>query len=296
MIPETHREPIPGLQFWTNQNNVRVCRLHYRADPEKTEGWADKAAAKYPGGRKGSAWRMEMEIEPYAYAGQLVYPEFTVQTHVVQPWELPRDWPAFRTIDTGVANPFACLWVRLSPEGIFYVYREHYEVRWSLEKHISRIKGMTGQEEIEYTVIDPIAGNETLASENTVSEQIAELGIPTCPGNHDVHAGITAVHRVMMIQEWGRPRVQVFSTCTNFIREHLNYRYQKPTEKQAAMKNVSEQPMKVNDHTCDAFRYLVMGVPLNYGATYGIWGTPESRAVNDHERILRQVVAQREWD
>lgn len=296
MIPDSFAEPIAGLQFWTNQNHIRVCRLHYSADPMKTPEWVEKASVKYPGGIKGSSWQMEMEINPYAYAGSLVYPDFSIKTHVIEPWALPGDWPAFRAIDPGFANPFACVWVRVSPDGTFYVYREHYKSRWTLDLHCSAIKGLTGHEEIDFTVIDPIAANESLSSEHTVQDQIAEHGIFTIPGINDVEAGITAVNALMRIQENGQPRVKVFSTCERFIDEHRNYRYQLLTDKQKTMKNISERPMKVNDHTCDAFRYLVMAVPPGYCSRHGIHATPEQRSLNAHERILARIAHGKGWD
>ena len=49
--------------------------------------------------------------------------EFDPKKHIVTPFEIPKSWRKYRTIDYGL-DRLACLWIASSPDGISYVYRE----------------------------------------------------------------------------------------------------------------------------------------------------------------------------
>lgn len=262
-------EPVKGVQAWTNPDGFRVCRLHWSADPRKTDAWADEFSRMFPGGRHGSAWREEMEIDFHARAGRPVYPDFNLQTHVIQPFTIPAHCPRFRTIDPGWHNPTACLWVALVDECLT-VYREHYQSRLNIEKTASAIKGMTGRDTIEYTVIDPAAYETNMHAQRSIAEQFAEHGIFCIGSNNDVEAGIQAVASLIATNDLGEPRLKVFANCYNTIREFQGYRYMELSDAQKQIANEKEKPIKKDDHAMDALRYLVMNVSDRYLQQYGM--------------------------
>ena len=51
------------------------------------------------------------------------FSEFSTAKHVCDPFEIPREWRKWRTVDYGL-DRLACLWIAVSPEGNAYVYRE----------------------------------------------------------------------------------------------------------------------------------------------------------------------------
>jgi hypothetical protein len=61
--------------------------------------------------------------------------------------------------------------------------------------------------------------------------------------------------------ETGKPRLFVFNTCVNLLDELSTYRWQELSANQEGKRNQREDPVKLNDHACDALRYLVMGLP-----------------------------------
>jgi len=82
------------------------------------------------------------------------------------------------------------------------------------------------------------------------------LGIRTIPAKKDIHLGIEAVQTVLKVQGNGKPRLFIFKGCTNTVREMAGYKWAEGTE----TKDAKDEPLKVNDHTCDCLRYTIYGV------------------------------------
>ena len=99
-------------------------------------------------------------------------------------------------------------------------------------------------------LIDPAAGQRTLASRRTVSELFYERGILVDPKvNKDVFAGIAQV-KSFLSPKSSSPNLYIFSNCTNMIREFKTYFW-----------GSGDSPRKVDDHAMDELRYYLMSVP-----------------------------------
>lgn len=107
------------------------------------------------------------------------FPEFTIGTHVLKPFQIPTYWMRFRSMDWGSSSPFAVLWHCVSdghltpdgkyiPKGAVITYREFYGllpgkvnvgVKWSANKVGRRISEIERkyEEKMSYGVIDPSA-------------------------------------------------------------------------------------------------------------------------------------------
>ena len=102
---------------------------------------------------------------------------------------------------------------------------------------------------IFYVYIDPSAQG--------LAEEIKRLAIQSLPYNviikpaeNDVSVGIQRVQKLMTYD------VMTVSDCQeNLIREFGTYEYDKES-----IDSGKEKPVKVDDHCCDAWRYLVMGL------------------------------------
>lgn len=302
MLNGTKQEPAPGIQLWKNKNGFAVLWIHYTADPEKSEEWAAKVSTKYPGGKEGKGWQAEMEIDFMARTGGRVWPEFNRATHVYDPtivfkeWggQPPPHWPRFRTIDPGLHNPTACLWVAIDGDDAFWVYREHYQSGWSIPQHAQAIRGGTGRDRIEFTVIDPSASASTLANQNSIAEQFAQEGIFCTPGDNRVSDGLTAVAEAMRIADYGEPRIKVSNDCPNTINEILGYRWRTLTDVLAQRRGVYEEPVKKDDHTCDALRYLVMACPQGYMQSRGVSDPGYQPKMGLSDKIWQHIQKNRE--
>jgi hypothetical protein len=180
-----------------------------------------------------------------------VYKTFNRDVHVCKPFDIPTDWPRWRALDWGFNNPFTCLWLTRDPDKRWYVYAEHYQARESLGYHAERIKQISGQQKFVCTWADHDAQDRY---------EFEKLGIPTTAARKDVRLGIETVQATLKMQKDGRPRLYIFSTCTNTIREMQGYHWAEGTEG----KDAKDEPAKVDDHTVDTLRYCLFGVEGNY--------------------------------
>jgi len=210
-----------------------------------------------------------------------VYGEFARKTHVIEPFEIPPEWPRWRTIDYGYEDPFCCLWVASDGDGRLYVYREHYVKRQLLSWHCDRIRERSAGEHIDYTVIDPNAKQKRLESGMSILGHMAELGIPCIPGNNDIDSGIFRAMEWMKVDPLsGKPGVFVFSSCVNMIGELEKYSWAKANEG----KNQGLKPQDANNHSADCFRYLVMTRPRRYTSK----DVMPANCVGAYKRLLKK--------
>jgi len=187
------------------------------------------------------------------------FPEFNRELHVIQPFDIPRGWRRFRGIDYGYSAPSCCLWGAVNPEdGTLIIYRELYE------------RGLTGEDladrivEIELEEMDPPMNGvvdgavfNNTGYMNTIGSSLNKRGLKLKPANKDRKAGKVQIHERLAVREGERPRLQVFSTCSNLIREITTI----PLKD----KDPEDVDTTVDDHAYDALRYMCMSVPR---ATY----------------------------
>ncbi len=231
------RLPDTDAVFYADLNDNRKSRGGYVDDKE-----IDMMIAEWP------PEVQQTRIKGYfaAFAGA-VYKTFSRDTHVIKPFTIPDDWTQYRAIDWGFNNPFCCLWFARDSDRRWYVYAEHYQARETLAYHAERIKQISGREKYRITWADHDAQERF---------EFQKLGIATMPAKKDMHLGIEAVQATLKIQNDGKPRLFIFKTCKNTIREMSGYTWAEGTE----IKDAKDEPLKVNDHTCDCLRYGIYGV------------------------------------
>lgn len=210
-----------------------------------------------------------------AFEGQ-VYNEFRQDTHVIQPFKIPDDWTRVVGADHGYRNPTAWVWGAVDPDDNLYIYREFYEKEWLVEEIVNGKKGPGGKriqagvkhlmrtEAISAIFIDPSTRAKT-GKKSSIFEEYVELlpsKYPLIPANNEKAAGIEKVKQYLKVdKKTGKPRVFIFNTCRNLIDELITYRYAEMAPSRIGKVNDKEEPMKYNDHACDAFRYLIMSRP-----------------------------------
>lgn len=267
MIPGSHKLVIPGhgrkdrgLEYWRNHNGLAVMRLHYSVDPEKDESWVEKAAKAFPGGRNGPAWRGEMECDPDAHRGGRVFPDFAEATHVFRPVTIERHWKRYRVIDPGYRHECACAWFAIDDDGTVWLYREHYQAGWNVERNAAAIKALSGKEKYEFTLIDPSAFQKTLAGGGrSVADLFVDAGLIVNPAYRSSHKKdqIPALAALINLQDNGEPRFKVFDTCPNAIRELKNYRWRTTRSDE---QDAPEEPVKIDDDVVDCCLYMALSV------------------------------------
>lgn len=207
-----------------------------------------------------------------SFEGQ-VYSEFRRDTHVVPAFKIPDDWTRVIGIDHGYRNPAAWLWGAVDYDGNVYIYREFYEREWLIEeickgnKRVNKPGVLTlGKgEKYEQARIDPSTRarrGTTGGSDWDAYIENLPVDFPLLPANNEKTAGIDRVKSYFKVNEkTGKPRLYIFNTCGNLIEELSKYRYKELLANQVGKQAEKEEPNKVDDHACDALRYLIMSRP-----------------------------------
>lgn len=164
--------------------------------------------------------------------------------HTCKPFAIPDDWRKYRAIDFGYNNPFVCLWAARDPDDCWYVYDEHYRAKDTLASHHKSIGNRSNGDRYTATYADHDAQDR---------RELRDLGLYTTAAAKDVRLGIECVQRALKVQANGKPRLKVFETCTHTISEMASYHYPEGTDQ----RDPKDEPVKVNDHTVDALRYML---------------------------------------
>ena len=204
------------------------------------------------------------------YTG-LVYKEFERETHVIEPFDVPYEWNIYRGIDFGSTNPTVCLWFTTDPDDNIYVISEHYATGQTIDYHAGVINSDIHSKKVEATYGDP-SGAQWISEFATRGIYITPANKETGTSNDNwVRYGIEKVaerlkkvpgHFVPHLKEGSRqgiqPRLFIFNTCKETIREFETYRWKEKSVTQAQDLNEPDQPDKANDHAMDALRYMVV--------------------------------------
>lgn len=193
----------------------------------------------------------------FASSVGLVYPEFDPSVHVIEPFDVPREWQDTMSIDPGLNNPLSCHWYAVDFDGNVYVVAEHYakgkDVYWhadEIKKICRRLDWHTDSFGNYAALIDSAANQHTLAAEKSVAELFCENGISVNTHvNKDVFSGVNRVKGYLMAAD-KKPRLFIFNCCQNMIREIKSYWW-----------GENDCPKKADDHSMDELRYYISSRP-----------------------------------
>lgn len=201
------------------------------------------------------------------------FSEFSMDRHVIAPFEIPKHWLRYRSADWGSARPFAVHWWAVSdgelaaiPRGAIVCYREWYGmkpgqpntgVKLTAEEVADGILDRQADgETIGMSVIDPAA----FASDGgpSIAERMAGRNVHFHPADNKRVGKLGALggwdllrHRLK--GEDGRPMIYFFSTATHAIRTL------------PAMQHDEKRPEDLDtdseDHAVDSVRYACAARP-----------------------------------
>mgnify|MGYP002653721203 CR=1 FL=1 len=205
------------------------------------------------------------------------FDDWDERKHVVEPFEVPRDWTRFRSMDWGSARPFSVGWWaivgdttriaggRLSlPRGALLRYREWYGsngspnvgLKLTAEQVADGVKQRETSETIAYGVLDPAAFAEDGGP--SIAERMSRIGVSFRPADNKRVAARGAMGgwdqmRSRMRGDGENPMLFVFSTCRDFIRTVplLQHDQSRP----------EDLDTEAEDHVADEARYACMSRP-----------------------------------
>ena len=269
----------------TPEPRSATTSLHSVDNPHIPQEYLEALLSRY-----GPKQRAARERGEFVALEGMIYVDWSVDAHVVDPFDIPDDWPRYMGIDFGYTNPTAAVWAARDPDGRIVIYREHHRSRWLIVQHaeailcvescpacwdadgfgtlstrpewwsrraqsVAQCESCAGtgrrEPEPEYRWADP----ENVENRKALS---FDFDVVTHKAVKHVLPGIEAVAGRLVVQRDGRPRLVVFRDCVATIRSLSTYRW-KPTPPGAKV-----APLKRNDHCADAVRYLVYGLQ-HYG-------------------------------
>ncbi len=261
-----HRVELPD-------DNERLAKLDIPHDPNKhlviafVPSTVDDNPHIDPSYRKHLSMLPETERKQKllgdwdTFTGQY-FTEYRRDLHVVQPFEIPPEWPRYRGIDFGTANPYACLWGAWNPaDGTCYVYRESYQKNLTAAQQAMLIRELSKHpngkaESITSSVIDPSTFSNVSGLGQTVASVYNSLNVPVTRAKNARVAGWQNLRRYLQPDpESGEPKLKVFNHCENLLRTLPAMRHD----------NINPEDIDTDDedHAVDALRYLLACRPYN---------------------------------
>lgn len=201
----------------------------------------------------------------WASAEGVVYEGWDSAVHLVDRFPIPDTWRRYWAVDFGYTNPFVCQWWAEDDDGRLYLYREVYHTQRLVEDHARQILaqvvkgGVWTEPKPSAIVCDHDAeGREQLRR---------RLGVSTTPARKQVREGIQAVQSRLKPAGDGKPRLFILrDSLVEADPSLVEARRPLSTEQEIpgyawdirAGKPPKEEPVKDDDHGCDAMRYMVM--------------------------------------
>lgn len=200
---------------------------------------------------------------------------WSMARHVIRPFEIPKDWLRFRSMDWGFAAPFSVGWWAVVqddytwdgqtlPRGALVRYREWYGkqsanigTRLTADAVADGIKDRELGEKMAYGVLDPAAFAQDGGP--SIGERMASRGVHFMPADNKrvtqrgAIGGWDQMRSRLVGDGDGRAMLFTFSTCADSIRTI------------PALQHDQDKPEDLDtdgeDHAADEWRYACMSRP-----------------------------------
>lgn len=265
-----------------HEDNPRLYNGYCRKHKTIEEGWTCEGTAYM---RKLDALTgvryLRLRRGVWAAAEGMVYHMWNPGVHLVDRFEIPKEWPRIWSIDFGYTNPFVWAAWAIGHDGRLYRYREIYQTHRTVREHAGAIMRAERGEPYPLAVIC-----DHDAEDRATFEQ--ETGLATLPAYKTISPGVQAVQDRLKIAGDGRPRLLFLRdslverderlidaklpTCT----EEEIEAYVWPKPKPTSGRGLGEAPVKKDDHGMDNMRYCVAFVD-----NLAIAGAPELEIITE---------------
>lgn len=186
-------------------------------------------------------------------------------THVIKPFEIPKDWKIYAGYDWGYGKPFCMSWYAIDYDGCAYNILELYGctnqpnegLRWSNEEQFKEIASIERNHRwLKGKQISRVADPSIWDGSRGISaaETADKYGVYFDKGINDRVAGWMQVRERLKFDENGKPMLYFFENCKNIIRTIPLMMFDEH--------HVEDLDTDLEDHACDALRYFCMSRPI----------------------------------
>lgn len=215
-------------------------------------GQFEKARARHE--REGKIDKFNQEwLAMFVNPSQLIYDNFDHDVHVKNGKEFedlrPSEGTYNLTIDFGMTDPTAAIFVFIDYEGNWWIYDEIYKTDLHLDQLIYVLRDKMGDDRFTRILGDGAARFEL---ESLRKRRFRITG--SKKGADSIANGIREVRALLHVREsTGKPKVFIHSKCVNTIKEFERYSWERDSDG-----NVINTPEDTYNHAMDAIRYLAL--------------------------------------
>jgi PBSX family phage terminase large subunit len=194
---------------------------------------------------KGDFAKQELEGEFVGFEG-LIYPEFDREIHTTNHTiDLNNYKQIIAGVDWGYNNPGVILIAGLDGDDNVHVLHEEYQRRRPIEEWVNVADQLNNLYRVTDWYCDP--------SKPDYIQKFQEVGLQATKANNSVETGIQELRQRLMKTYSNRPRLTLSTSAVYTTTEFEQYQWAKGPD------GMKDAPLKTNDHTMDALRYLIMG-------------------------------------
>lgn len=271
-----------GVKHYTSDAGFHCIRVHYTADPDKDpqrNGAAFEANAVrgYPGGKRSSAWRQEMDIDWESAGGELVFPQLSdyEERIIINPFPIPESWDVYGSFDYGHRNPSSFHLYAIDHDGNIYAVWEYYMAGKGYKFIADSLRACPYWDRLQYMPIaDPSIWaknqqNQMGGDENDM-KSIAQLffelpeasRVMFSPGKKG--GDITVAEKINGLlwneddlKKGEKPRLFIFKTCPMQIWELKKLRYADWSATMQEQRNIKEEIVDRDNHAFDDLKMFL---------------------------------------
>lgn len=223
-------------------------------------GWVDTITAGKP-----PEWIDRMIYCKLGAKEGLVYPMFTKA--LVDDFPIPKNWKRVVGLDPGFADPFAVIFGAIDPiSKVVYFYDEYYVRERSIVFHAGELVDKLKELDLFYPIkADPAILKRSDRDGRSLQDLwMSYTGIYLDTADNSIESGIAHVQTYM-----DAGKIKFFKSLVNIKGEMLKYNYTK-----------GKPNPNVDEHLCDALRYITMEFPSDPNEFAAIEFTPGSKRLD----------------
>lgn len=202
----------------------------------------------------------------FRHLAGLVYPHFRASPapdgtcHVVEPFDIPRDWPIVMAIDPHPRTPWAMIWAAVDEEGRLWVFDEQWGGGDDVGSYakIIELHESTHPNKPALRLVDPAASaqNDAMRRGFSIRGELDRCGIRCREAKHDFAAGRAKLIECLRPGKHG-PRLFILRSCTQVIYQLTHHIWAEYTG-HAVGRDPKQLPQERNKHFPDLLRYLAL--------------------------------------
>jgi hypothetical protein len=184
----------------------------------------------------------------------LIYKRFRRQINVIEPFEIPRNWVRYMSIDPHPNTPAAVLWMAVDTHGTCYLYDEMFIPDLTLPEIVERIKAKEGDFLTTKRLIDPNAKyiDKLRGQTTSVQMQLRKEGISCVEAINKFEQAYYKINELLTPREvYGdkknlKPRLFVFKNLKETIYEFESCNWE----------------LEKDNHMLDNLKYIINDNPV----------------------------------